>query len=75
MNTLPAIYIPRPGDLETIEKMAKVRALTDAILRARDAHAREKTYATAANIQHLERQRRELQRLLPRLVLLQGGKS
>ena len=65
----PAIYVPRPGDTEIVEKVVKVRQLTDAILRARAAHAREKTVQTALNLQHLEQQRRELQRLLPLTIV------
>jgi uncharacterized protein HemY len=71
MPPVPAIYIPQPGDLERMEKMDKVRKLSDAIVRARHALARDKTYAAAQNVQHLERQRRELMRTMP-LTLVKG---
>jgi uncharacterized protein HemY len=71
MPPVPAIYIPQPGDLERMEKMDKVRKLSDAIVRARHTLARDKTYAAAQNVQHLERQRRELMRTMP-LTLVKG---
>jgi hypothetical protein len=75
MPPVPAIYIPRPGDLEIAEKMAKVRQLSDAIHRARAAQLREKTYVAMQHVQSLERQRRELWRTLPKLTVIEGGKS
>lgn len=63
--------IPAPkSDQETIQdKMLKLQSLSDAIIRAKKAFTDKPDYFTAAAVQRLERQRRELRGTLPRLKL------
>jgi hypothetical protein len=48
------------------EKMARLRALSDAIFRAKAAVLKEKTPAAALALQNLQNQRRALLNLLPK---------
>lgn len=51
-------------------KMAKIRALTDAIQRARDRVEKQPSIEAALALQDLQKQRKELQALLPKLQVV-----
>lgn len=55
---------------EIIDKMGRIRALSDAIERQKENLRNEKTYDNAVALQQLQAQRRELQSTLPKLQVV-----
>lgn len=52
---------------EVVEKMERIRALSDAIERQKEECAKTPSYENTLTLQLIERDRRELQALLPPL--------
>lgn len=52
---------------EVVEKMERIRALSDAITRQKEICLAQPSYENTLTLQLIERDRRELQALVPRL--------
>ena len=71
----PVIYRPQPGDVELLDKVQKLKALSDAIIKAKHELAKSPSYNAAAALQDLQRQRDALRRTLPLRLVSRDGVS